>query len=43
VLLGYFFGNLDVVRHNLIFIMVAVVVVSVLPVVIGALRARRRR
>jgi membrane-associated protein len=42
VLLGYFFGNLDVVRHNLIFIMVAVVIVSVLPVVIGALRARAK-
>ncbi len=42
VLLGYFFGNLDAVRHNLIFIMVAVVLVSVLPVVIGAWRARRR-
>jgi membrane-associated protein len=42
VLLGYFFGNLEVVRHNLIFIMVAVVVVSVLPVAIGAWRARRR-
>lgn len=41
VLLGYFFGNLEVVRHNLIFIMLAVVVVSVLPVAIGAWRARR--
>lgn len=42
VLLGYFFGNLEVVKHNLIFIMVAVIVISVLPAVIGGLRARAR-
>ncbi len=42
VLLGYFFGNLEVVRHNLIFIMVAVVFVSVLPVALGAWRARKK-
>ncbi len=42
VLLGYFFGNLAVVQHNLIFIMVAVVIVSVLPVIVGAWRAKRR-
>jgi membrane-associated protein len=42
VVLGYFFGNLDVVKHNLMFIMVAVILISVTPAVVGGLRARAR-
>jgi len=42
IVLGYFFGNLEVVRHNLMFIMVAVVVISVLPAIMGGWRARSR-
>ncbi len=43
VALGYFFGNIPIVQKNLALIMLAVVIISLVPVVIGALRAKVRR
>jgi len=37
---GYLFGNLDVVKNNLKYVIVAIIVVSVLPAVIEVLRHR---
>jgi membrane-associated protein len=41
-LLGYWFGNIPAVRENLAVLLVAVVAVSVVPIALGVLRARRR-
>ena len=41
--LGYFFGNLAVVRENLALIMLAVVVLSFLPLLYAALAARLKK
>ncbi|MCX8024525.1 MAG: DedA family protein [Thermanaerothrix sp.] len=38
---GYFFGNLPFVKHNFSFIIIAIILISVLPAVIEALRNRR--
>ena len=38
---GYFFGNVAWVKDNLSFIIIGIVVVSVIPVAVAALRARR--
>jgi len=43
VLGGYFFGNISVVRENFTLVILAIIAISVLPIVIEALRARRRR
>ncbi len=40
-LLGYFFGGLPFVKQNFTFVVVAIVVISVLPAVIEAIKARR--
>jgi membrane-associated protein len=40
---GYFFGNLPWVKQNLTLIIFAIIGVSLLPVVVGALQARRSR
>ncbi|MBR7059121.1 MAG: DedA family protein [Neisseriaceae bacterium] len=37
---GYFFGNLDVVKNNLSLVLVAIIVISVLPMLIEILRHR---
>ena len=42
VLGGYFFGNISVVRENFTLVILAIIAISVLPIVIEALRARRR-
>jgi membrane-associated protein len=42
VLLGYFFGNLPVVRENFSLVIVAIIVVSVMPIVVEWIRHRRR-
>jgi membrane-associated protein len=42
VLFGYFFGNLPVVRSNFSLVIVAIIVLSVLPIVVEWLRHRRR-
>ena len=40
---GYFFGNLAVVKDNLSFVIIGIVILSILPGVIEYLRNRRRR
>ncbi len=40
---GYFFGNLEVVRKNFTMVILAIIGISVLPIVIEALKARTRR
>ena len=39
---GYLFGNIPWVKDNLTFIVLAIVVVSLLPIVVQWLRERRR-
>lgn len=39
---GYWFGNLEVVRANLKLIMLAIIVLSVLPILVEAWRHRHR-
>ena len=39
---GYFFGNLPWVRKNLTLIIIGIIVVSLIPVLVAALKARRR-
>jgi len=38
---GYFFGNIPWVKQNLSFIIIGIIVVSVIPVVVAAIKARR--
>ncbi|MBU1237390.1 MAG: DedA family protein [Gammaproteobacteria bacterium] len=39
-LAGYWFGNLPVVKNNLSFIIIGIIVISVVPIAVGWLRAR---
>jgi membrane-associated protein len=39
---GYFFGNQPVIKRNFHFVIVAIIVISLLPIAIEALRARRQ-
>ncbi|MHB1327800.1 MAG: DedA family protein [Gemmatimonadales bacterium] len=41
VWLGYFFGNLPIVRENFGLVIIAIIVLSVLPIVIEGIKARR--
>jgi membrane-associated protein len=43
VLGGYFFGNIPTVRQNFTLVILAIIVISVLPIVIEAVRSRRSR
>ena len=43
VLAGYFFGNIPTVRQNFTLVILAIIVISVLPIVIEAVRSRRSR
>jgi membrane-associated protein len=43
VLAGYFFGNISVVRENFSLVILAIIAISVLPIAVEALRARRSR
>lgn len=43
VLGGYFFGTIPVVRENFTLVILVIIAISVLPIVIEALRARRSR
>ncbi|HSC20459.1 MAG TPA: DedA family protein [Solirubrobacterales bacterium] len=38
---GYFFGNIPVVKRNFEYVILAIVVISVVPLIVEALRARR--
>lgn len=40
VYLGHYFGNLPAVRKNFSLLMLGIIIVSVLPIVVGAVRAR---
>jgi membrane-associated protein len=42
VLGGYFFGNIRMVRENFTLVILAIIAISVMPIVFEALRARRR-
>jgi membrane-associated protein len=39
--LGYFFGNLPIVKNNFGLVIIAIILISILPAVIEALRARK--
>lgn len=43
VLGGYFFGNIQIVRENFTLVILAIIALSVLPIVVEAVRARRSR
>lgn len=43
VLGGYFFGNIPAVRENFTLVILAIIALSVMPIVVEALRARRSR
>ncbi len=43
VLGGYFFGNITIVRENFTLVILAIIVISVMPLAVEVLRARRRR
>jgi membrane-associated protein len=43
VLGGYFFGNIPTVRQNFTLVILAIIAISVLPIVIEAVRSRRSR
>jgi membrane-associated protein len=40
---GYFFGNIPTVRDNFTLVILAIIAISVLPIVVEAVRARRSR
>jgi membrane-associated protein len=42
-LLGYFFGNVPIVKQNFGLVIVGVIVVSVVPIFVEVLRARSER
>jgi len=41
-LLGFFFGNIPIVKENFFFVIVVIIVISILPAVIEAFRQRRQ-
>ena len=42
VLAGYYFGNLPAVRQNFSYVILAIIVISVMPIVLEFLKSRRR-
>jgi membrane-associated protein len=42
VLAGYYFGNLPAVRQNFTYVILAIIVISVLPIVLELMKSRRR-
>jgi membrane-associated protein len=41
--LGYFFGNMPTVKENFSLVILAIIAISVMPIAVEAIRARRRR
>lgn len=41
-LLGYFFGNIPIIKENFSVVLILIIVISVLPAIIGALKARKK-
>ncbi|MCH7322843.1 DedA family protein [Solibacillus sp. MA9] len=41
-LLGYFFGNIPIIKENFSLVLILIIVISVLPAIIGALKARKK-
>jgi membrane-associated protein len=41
ILLGFFFGNIEIVKNNFEIVIIAIVLISVVPAVVEALKARR--
>jgi len=41
-LLGYFFGNIPVVKENFQYVVFAIIIISVLPIIVGYIKERRR-
>jgi membrane-associated protein len=39
-LLGYFFGNIPFVQHNFELVIIAIIVISLIPAVVEAMKAR---
>ncbi|MEG0471170.1 MAG: VTT domain-containing protein [Solibacillus sp.] len=42
-LLGYFFGNIPVIKENFSTVLILIIVISVLPAIIGAISARKKK
>ncbi|WP_368654002.1 VTT domain-containing protein [Ornithinibacillus sp. 4-3] len=42
-LLGYFFGNIPIVKENFTTVLLLIIFISVLPAIIGVFRARRKK
>jgi membrane-associated protein len=42
VLAGYYFGNLPAVRQNFTYVILAIIVLSVMPIVLELVKSRRR-
>ncbi|ATP41751.1 cytochrome O ubiquinol oxidase [Solibacillus sp. R5-41] len=42
-LLGYFFGNIPIIKDNFSTVLILIIVISVLPAIIGAFRARTKK
>ena len=40
VTLGYFFGNMPFIKQNLTLLIVAIILISLLPMIIGLVRSR---
>ncbi|MEK4701095.1 DedA family protein [Solibacillus sp. FSL R7-0668] len=41
-LLGYFFGNIPIIKDNFSVVLILIIVISVLPAIIGAVKARKK-
>lgn len=42
-LLGYFFGNIPVIKDNFSTVLILIIIISVLPAIFGALKARKNK
>ena len=42
-LIGYFFGNIPIIKENFSTVLILIIVISVLPAIIGAISARKKK